>query len=128
MPATAPSCNAAAVNPDQRRSRASRPTTTLDGKESPRLCIGLFFAFWSWVGFEMAPNYAEESRDPKRIVPLSLYISVLGLGIFYIIISWAAVSSYPDAQTAIAKAANDSRQLLLRSGGACSSASWVARS
>ena len=34
--------------------------------------IGLFFAFWSWVGFEMAPNYAEESRDPKRIVPLSL--------------------------------------------------------
>ena len=32
--------------------------------------IGLFFAFWSWVGFEMAPNYGEESRDPKRIVPL----------------------------------------------------------
>ena len=31
--------------------------------------IGLFFAFWSWVGFEMAPNYAEESRNPKRIVP-----------------------------------------------------------
>ena len=31
--------------------------------------IGLFFAFWSWVGFEMAPNYGEESRDPKRIVP-----------------------------------------------------------
>src|ERR1700730_5719336 len=32
--------------------------------------IGLFFAFWSWVGFEMSANYAEESRDPKRIVPL----------------------------------------------------------
>ena len=46
--------------------------------------IGLFFAFWSWVGFEMAPNYGEESRDPKRIVPLSLYISVLALGIFYV--------------------------------------------
>ena len=44
--------------------------------------IGLFFAFVSWTGFEMAPNYAEESRDPKRIVPLSLYISVVGLGIF----------------------------------------------
>ena len=27
--------------------------------------IGLFFAFWSWVGFEMAPNYGEESREPK---------------------------------------------------------------
>ena len=35
--------------------------------------VGVFMAFWSWVGFEMAPNYAEESRDPKRIVPRSLY-------------------------------------------------------
>lgn len=65
--------------------------------------IGLFFAFWSWVGFEMAPNYGEESKDPKRIVPLSLYISVIGLGIFYTITSWAAVSAYPTAQDAIAQ-------------------------
>ena len=35
--------------------------------------VGIFMAFWSWVGFEMAPNYAEESRDPKRIIPQSLY-------------------------------------------------------
>ena len=49
-------------------------------------------AFWSWVGFEMAPNYAEESRDPKRIVPLSLYISVIGLGVFYIFVSAGARS------------------------------------
>ncbi len=34
--------------------------------------VGVFMAFWSWVGFEMAPNYAEESRDPKRIIPQSL--------------------------------------------------------
>src|ERR1017187_3371554 len=47
--------------------------------------IGLFFAFWSWVGFEMAPNYGEESRHPKKNVPRALYISVIGLGIFYII-------------------------------------------
>jgi amino acid transporter len=66
--------------------------------------IGLFFAFWSWVGFEMAPNYGEESRDPKRIVPLSLYISVLGLGIFYVITSWAAVSAYPAIEDGIKQA------------------------
>jgi amino acid transporter len=62
--------------------------------------IGLFFAFWSWVGFEMAPNYGEESRDPKRIVPRALYISVIGLGIFYIITSWAPLSGYPDIHAA----------------------------
>jgi len=65
--------------------------------------IGLFFAFWSWVGFEMAPNYGEESRDPKRIVPRSLYISVIGLGIFYTITSWCALSAYPTVEDAIAQ-------------------------
>jgi amino acid transporter len=75
--------------------------------------IGLFFAFWSWVGFEMAPNYGEESRDPKRIVPLSLYISVVGLGIFYIITSWAAVSGYPVLDDAIKQAQTNSAQFFL---------------
>ena len=56
--------------------------------------VGIFMAFWSWVGFEMAPNYAEESRDPKHIIPRSLYYSVIGLGIFYTITSWCAVSAF----------------------------------
>src|ERR1700674_3558833 len=66
--------------------------------------IGLFFAFWSWVGFEMAPNYGEESKDPKRIVPLAMYISVVGLGLFYILTSWAPFAGYPNLAAAIAQA------------------------
>jgi amino acid transporter len=72
--------------------------------------VGIFFAFWSWVGFEMAPNYAEESRDPKRIVPLSLYISVIGLGIFYVITSWAAISGYHSVNAAANVAQNNSAE------------------
>jgi amino acid transporter len=56
--------------------------------------IGIFFAFWSWVGFEMAPNYGEESKNPKKNVPRALYISVIGLGIFYTITSWAGITGY----------------------------------
>ncbi len=56
--------------------------------------VGIFFAFWSWVGFEMAPNYGEESRNPKRNVALALYISVIGLGVFYTLSSWAGISGY----------------------------------
>jgi amino acid transporter len=70
--------------------------------------VGLFFAFWSWVGFEMAPNYGEESRDPKRIVPMSLYISVLALGVFYTLTCWAGVSAYGTFPDLINKAQNDS--------------------
>lgn len=69
--------------------------------------IGLFFAFWSWIGFEMAPNYAEESRNPKKIIPLSLYISVISLGIFYTITSLAAQSGYPTIDAAIATSQTD---------------------
>ncbi|HEY3146361.1 MAG TPA: APC family permease [Dongiaceae bacterium] len=75
--------------------------------------IGLFFAFWSWVGFEMAPNYGEESRDPKRIVPMSLYISVIGLGVFYTITSWAALSAYPAVEDAIAQGQTNSGEFFL---------------
>ena len=66
--------------------------------------IGLFFAFWSWVGFEMAPNYGEESKDPKRIVPVAMYISVVGLGIFYTITSWAPFAGYKTLNDAITAA------------------------
>jgi amino acid transporter len=62
--------------------------------------VGLFFAFWSWVGFEMAPNYGEESKDPKRNVPRALYISVIGLGIFYILTSWAPFAGYSSVHAA----------------------------
>ena len=56
--------------------------------------IALFAAFWSWVGFEMAPNYAEESRDPRRIASIATYGSVIGLGVFYMFVSYAFVTGW----------------------------------
>jgi amino acid transporter len=56
--------------------------------------VALFGAFWSWVGFEMAPNYAEESRDPKRIAAIAMYASVIGLGVLYVFISWMFVTGW----------------------------------
>jgi len=75
--------------------------------------IGLFFAFWSWVGFEMAPNYGEESRDPKRIVPRALYISVIGLGIFYTMTAWASLAGYPSTHAAIAVSQTNAAEYFL---------------
>ncbi len=56
--------------------------------------IGVFFAFWSWVGFEAAPNYAEESRDPVRTIPIAVYFSCIAVGLFYTLMMWAVVSAY----------------------------------
>lgn len=54
--------------------------------------IGLFFAFWSWVGFETTAVYGEESRNPKKIVPRATLIAVIGLGLFYTFVSWMVIS------------------------------------
>lgn len=53
--------------------------------------LGLFFAFWSWVGFESTAMYGEETKDPKRIIPLATMLSVVGIGVFYVLISWLAI-------------------------------------
>jgi amino acid transporter len=96
-----------------------------DGKlAAGAIGIGLFFAFWSWVGFEMAPNYGEESRDPKRNVPRALYISVIGLGIFYIITSWAPFAGYSSVHAAETQAQTNAAQYYLAPANAIAGR-WV---
>ena len=56
--------------------------------------VGIFFAVWSWVGFETIPNYAEESRNPRRIGAQALFNSVIGGGIIFAICAWAVVSGW----------------------------------
>lgn len=56
--------------------------------------VGFFAAFWSWVGFEMAPNYAEEARNPKKMMAYAIYISCIGLGVLYTFWSWMLISAY----------------------------------
>ncbi len=62
--------------------------------------LGIFIAFWSWVGFEAAPNYAEESKNPHKIIPIAVYASCLFCGVLYTFAAWAAVSSYGPANEA----------------------------
>ncbi len=73
------------INPANAFSSAQGVTGAVAG-------IGLFFAFWSWVGFESTAMYGEESRDPKRIIPIATMVSVVGIGLFYVFVSWMAIS------------------------------------
>ena len=54
--------------------------------------IGFLFCFAAFVGFEATTIYSEEARDPQRTVPRATYISVLGIGLFYMLTSWLMVS------------------------------------
>jgi amino acid transporter len=67
--------------------------------------VALFGAFWSWVGFEMAPNYAEESRRPKKLMGPATYISVIGLGVLYTFTAYMFVTGWGQTGSAQAVAA-----------------------
>jgi amino acid transporter len=54
--------------------------------------IALFGAFWSWVGFEMAPNYGEEARP--RILGAAMLAALLVLTVVYVLVSYAFVVGY----------------------------------
>ena len=56
--------------------------------------VGIFFAVWSWVGFETIPNYAEESKNPQKIGAQALFICVIGGGLFFMLCAWAAVTGW----------------------------------
>jgi amino acid transporter len=56
--------------------------------------VGIFFAVWSWVGFETIPNYAEESKNPRRIGGQALFICVIGGGLFFAFCAWAVVTGW----------------------------------
>jgi amino acid transporter len=63
---------------------------------APAIGLGLFFAFWSWIGFETTAIYGEEVTDPKRSVPKATYIAVITLGIFYSFVAYASVIGFGD--------------------------------
>ncbi len=48
--------------------------------------------FFAYLGFEDIANIAEETKDPKRTVPLALIISLLITTIIYILVAVVAVS------------------------------------
>lgn len=55
--------------------------------------IGLMFAFTSYLGFEAAALYGEETENPRRSVPRATYSAVALITVFYGVTSWIAVGA-----------------------------------
>ncbi|WP_110797514.1 APC family permease [Mycolicibacterium llatzerense] len=68
--------------------------------------LAMFIAFWSWTGFESTVMYGEESRNPRKIIPIATIIAVTGVGAFYIFVSWMTVAGNGRADS-IARAQGD---------------------
>jgi len=55
---------------------------------------GLVFAILSFAGFEGAATLSEETDKPERTVPLAMLGSVLGAGLFFVVVSYAVVLGF----------------------------------
>ncbi len=54
--------------------------------------IALAFAFASYIGFEATAIYGEETRDPKRSVPIATYVAVILIAVLFAATAFAVVS------------------------------------
>lgn len=74
---------------------AALPASSFSGSQvfSGSIGIALMFAFTSFVGFESASLYGEETRDPERSIPRATYVSLALIGVFYILTSWLIVGA-----------------------------------
>jgi len=63
--------------------------------ESPTGFTGIIIAFvlifFAFIGFEDMANVAEEVRNPKKVIPRAIILSVMISGIIYVLVSLAVV-------------------------------------
>jgi amino acid transporter len=66
--------------------------------------VGLTFALAvsGFVGWENSGALAEESKDPKRYIPVTVFSSVAIITALYVVASWAAVAGFADWKGAVA--------------------------
>ena len=62
------------------------------------LGLSLMFAFTSFVGFESAALYGEETRAPERSIPRALVIAVSSIAVFYVLTSWIVIGGAGGSQ------------------------------
>ena len=65
------------------------PTQVFSGS----LGIAMMFAFSSFIGFESAALYGEETKDPRRSIPRATFIAVSLIAVFYVLTSWIIVGA-----------------------------------
>ncbi len=60
--------------------------------------IGILFAILSFIGFEATAVFRDEARDPDRTIPRATYLSLVLIGVFYALSSWALISAVGDSK------------------------------
>jgi amino acid transporter len=55
----------------------------------------LIFGILSFCGFGVISNVAEETKNPRKAIPIAIVLSCIVIGLYWVVISWAYVISGP---------------------------------
>jgi amino acid transporter len=66
-----------------------------DGVALPVLGLGIVLSFGSFSGFEAAATLGEETRQPGRLIPLAIAVSLAVVAIFEIGVTAVVTNAYP---------------------------------
>jgi amino acid transporter len=67
--------------------------------------LAVVFTVQGLTGWEASAPLAEETRDPKRNVPLSVMLSIVIIGSFLVIVFWGQITGFGNDPDAISKEA-----------------------
>ena len=60
---------------------------------SGSLPVALLFVMGCFIGIEATTIYAEEAKDPKTTIPKATYLSILVIGLFFLVTSWLMIAA-----------------------------------
>ncbi len=65
--------------------------------------LAVVFTVQGLTGWEASAPLAEETKNPRRNVPLSVYLSIILIGTFLVIVFWGVITGFGNDADAIAK-------------------------
>jgi amino acid transporter len=78
---------------------------SLQGVSLSSLGIGLVLAFFSYCGFESATSLGVEAKSPLKTIPRAVIISLLLVGLLFVLLSYTEIVGFQDNSTALSNAA-----------------------
>jgi len=68
------------------------------------ILLGAFLAFYAFIGFEDMVNVAEEVKDPTRILPRAILLTIAVSTVLYLLVALVAVLALPPAELSQSRA------------------------
>lgn len=71
------------------------PSTFSVIENSHMILFAAFISFYAYIGFEDIVNMAEETKNPRKVVPLAIMLSLIFSTLLYVLLSIACTSFIP---------------------------------